>query len=297
MELHQLRYFCAVAATGSFTGAAELEGISQPSLSQQIRKLEQTVGAPLFTRLGRRIRLTAAGEALHEHAQEILRHSRDASQRIRQLGQSISGPLRVGAIPTVLPYLLAPRLNDFVTLYPDVQVVLKEETTTELVKQLQQGELDVILVALPLRVSEVVCSELVRDPLMLAIPKNHPLAGQDAAQINMVQQERLLLLREGHCFRGDVLTACTRARAEFHAIFESDSLATIFSLVASGLGVSIVPAMSAPHSSGCVLLPLAEPKVRRVGYARLRSSAGFKPLRAFTDWLRKDPLSPPAEHL
>ncbi len=178
MEIHQLRYFCAVAATGSFTGAAELEGISQPSLSQQIRKLEQTVGAPLFTRLGRRIRLTPAGEALHEHAQEILRHSRDASQRIRQLGQSISGPLRVGAIPTVLPYLLAPRLTDFVTLYPEVQVELKEETTTELVKQLQQGEFDVILVALPLRVSEVVCSELVRDPLMLAVPKNHPLAGR-----------------------------------------------------------------------------------------------------------------------
>jgi LysR family hydrogen peroxide-inducible transcriptional activator len=297
MELHQLRYFCAVATTGSFTGAAELEGISQPSLSQQIRKLEQTVGATLFTRLGRRIRLTPAGEALHEHAREILRHSRDATQRIRQLGQSISGPLRVGAIPTVLPYLLAPRLADFVTLYPEVQVELKEETTTELVKQLQQGELDVILVALPLRVSEVVCSELVRDPLMLAIPKNHPMAGQEVAHIGTVQQERLLLLREGHCFRGDVLTACTRARAEFHAIFESDSLATIFSLVASGLGVSIVPAMSAPHAAGCVLLPLAEPKVRRVGYARLRSSAGFKPLRAFTDWLRKDSLALPTESL
>jgi LysR family transcriptional regulator, hydrogen peroxide-inducible genes activator len=171
MEIHQLRYFCAVAATGSFTGAAELEGISQPSLSQQIRKLEQTVGAPLFTRLGRRIRLTPAGEALHEHAQEILRHSREATQRVRQLGQSVSGPLRVGSIPTVLPYLLAPRLADFITLYPQVQVELKEDTTPELVKQLRQGDLDVILVTLPLRVSEVVCSEVVRDPLMLAIPK------------------------------------------------------------------------------------------------------------------------------
>jgi LysR family hydrogen peroxide-inducible transcriptional activator len=287
MELHQLRYFCTAVAVGSFTGASELEGISQPSLSQQIRKLEQTVGAPLFTRLGRRTRLTPAGEVLHEHAKEILRHSREASQRIRQLGQSVSGPLRVGAIPTVLPYLLAPRLTDFVALYPEVQVELKEETTTELVKQLQHGDLDVILIALPLRVSEAVCSELVRDPLMLAVPESHPLAGQVAAQINTVQQERLLLLREGHCFRGDVLTACTRARAEFHATFESDSLATIFSLVAAELGVSIVPAMSAPHSSGCVLLPLAEPKVRRVGYARLRSSAGFKPLQAFTAWLRK----------
>jgi LysR family transcriptional regulator, hydrogen peroxide-inducible genes activator len=291
MELHQLRYLCAVVATGSFTGAAELKGISQPSLSQQIRKLEQTVGAPLFTRLGRRARLTPAGEALHEHAQEILRHSREASQRIRQMRQSISGPLRVGSIPTVLPYLLAPRLADFVTLYPEVQVELKEATTTELVKQLQQGDLDVILVALPLRVSEVVCSELVRDPLMLAIPKNHFMAGQEVAHINAVQQERLLLLREGYYFRGNVLTSCTRARAEFHATFESHSLATIFSLVAAGLGISIVPAMSAPHSSGCLLLPLAEPKARRVGYARLRSSAGFKPLRAFTDWLRKSPCS------
>jgi LysR family hydrogen peroxide-inducible transcriptional activator len=297
MELHQIRYFCAVVDSGSFTRAAELEGISQPSLSQQIRKLEQTVGAPLFTRLGRRIKLTAAGEALHQHAQEILRHSRDACQRIRQLAQSISGPLRVGAIPTVLPYLLAPRLTDFTHLYPEVQIELKEETTTELVKQLQRGDLDVILVALPLRVPEVVCSELVRDSLMLAIPKGHSLAGKNAANISSVQQERLLLLREGHCFRGDVLTACTRARAEFHAVFESDSLATIFSLVAAGLGVSIVPAMSVPHSSGCILIPLAEPKIRRIGYARLRSSAGFRPLKAFTDWLRKDSLSAHAESL
>jgi LysR family hydrogen peroxide-inducible transcriptional activator len=297
LELHQLRYFCAVASSGSFTRAAELEGISQPSLSQQIRKLEQTVGAPLFTRLGRHVRLTAAGEALHEHAQEILRHSRDASQRIRQLAQTVSGPLRVGAIPTVLPYLLAPRLVDFSALYPEVQVELQEETTTELVKQLQRGDLDVILVALPLRVPEVVCSELVRDPLMLAVPQGHPLAGEHSAHINSVQQERLLLLREGHCFRGDVLTACTRARAEFHAVFESDSLATIYSLVASRLGISIVPAMSAPHSFGCILLPLAEPKIRRIGYARLRSSANFKPLKAFTDWLRKASFSSPAESL
>jgi LysR family transcriptional regulator, hydrogen peroxide-inducible genes activator len=132
---------------------------------------------------------------------------------------------------------------------------------------------------------------------MLAVPRDHALAGKSVANINSVQQERLLLLREGHCFRGDVLTACTRARAEFHAIFESDSLATIYSLVAAGLGVSIVPAMSAPHSSGCVLLPLAEPKVRRVGYARLRSSASFKPLKAFTEWLRKDSLTPQIESL
>jgi LysR family hydrogen peroxide-inducible transcriptional activator len=143
----------------------------------------------------------------------------------------------------------------------------------------------------------VVCSELVRDPLMLAVPQGHPLAESGVAHIQAVQQERLLLLREGHCFRGDVLTACTRARAEFRATFESDSLATIFSLVGAGLGVSIVPAMSAPHSFGCVLLPLAEPKVRRVGYARLRSSAGFKPLRAFTDWLRKDAFAVPTENL
>jgi LysR family transcriptional regulator, hydrogen peroxide-inducible genes activator len=102
MELHQLRNLCTVVATVSFTGTAELEGISQTSLSQQIRKLEQTVGAPLFTQLGRCTRLTQGGEALHEHAQEILRHSREASQRIRQLRQSISGPLRVGSIPTVL---------------------------------------------------------------------------------------------------------------------------------------------------------------------------------------------------
>jgi LysR substrate binding domain len=112
------------------------------------------------------------------------------------------------------------------------------------------------------------------------------MAGQRVAHMNVVQQERLLLPREAQYVRRGVLPSCARTRAEFLA---TDSLATIFSLVAAGLGISIVPAMSAPHSSGCLLLPLAEPKVRRIGYARLRSSAGLKPLRAFTDWLRKSP--------
>ena len=291
MEISQLRYFCAAVAAGNFTRAAENEGITQPSLSQQIGKLEASVGAPLFLRLGRQIRLTPAGEALHQHALEILRHSREASQRIRQLAQSPCGPLRVGVIPTVLPYLIAPRLSRFSTLYPDIQLELKEDVTTELVKQLQKGDIDLIVAVLPLRVPEVVCSELIRDPMMLAVGTGHSLAGEKSADIRLLEHEKLLLLREGHCFRNDVLTVCTRARAQFHAVFESDSLATIFSLVAGGMGVSIVPAMSASYSAGCVFLPLSEPKQRRVGYARLRSSGDFKPLKAFTSWLREDLVS------
>ena len=288
MEIHQLRYFCAVADSGSFTLAAEQEGITQPSLSQQIRKLEHAVGSSLFVRLGRQTRLTPAGEALYSHAIEILRHSRDATLRIRQLSETVCGPLRVGVIPTVLPYLLAPRLGRFIAQHPELDFELVEDTTTQLVKRLQNGELDVALAVLPLRSPEVVCSELVRDPLMLAVSKQHPWASAGSADLHAAQQERLLLLREGHCFRGDVLTACTRAKAEFHAVFESDSLSTIFSLVASGMGISIVPAMSARHADGCVLLPLLDPKVRRVGFAKLRASVELKPVRAFTDWLRKD---------
>jgi LysR family hydrogen peroxide-inducible transcriptional activator len=294
MELNQLRYFCAVVKTGSFTKAAEQEGVAQPTLSQQIRRLEQSLGAELFARQGRAVRLTHAGNSLFPHAQEILHQSRQASSAVRHLATDIRGPLRIGVIPTILPYLIAPRLPDFLHKFPEVEIQLTEDLTERLVERLQSCDLDLIVITLPLHHRDIVCSLLMRDPLVLVTPRNHRLASGLSPEVKNAHLdlfgERLLLLKEGHCFRDDMLTACKHSRTpgniQMSPVFESDHFGTIFPLVASGAGLTIAPQMAAAFARDCAVIPLPRPQHRQIGYARLKSSANFKPLTAFTRWLR-----------
>src|ERR1700733_614985 len=207
MELHQLRYFCSVVKAGNFTKAAEQEGIAQPSLSQQIQRLEKSMGTALFVRLGRSVQLTHAGTIFHPYARSILNQAQQAGTRLRQLETEIRGPLRVGVIPTVLPYMIAPRLPDFTEEHPDIELNLVEDLTDHLVERLQSCELDLIIVSLPMRRADLVCSELLREPLVLVTPKGHKLPPFPRHETLDLTGERLFLLKEGHCFREDMLTA------------------------------------------------------------------------------------------
>jgi LysR family transcriptional regulator, hydrogen peroxide-inducible genes activator len=148
MELHQLSYFCAIARSGSFTRAAEEERIAQPSLSQQIQKLEIEVGAPLLLRLGRSVQLTEFGEAFLPKAKTVLRELEEARRAIDNLQDDVRGKLIVGAIPTVMPYFLASRVVGFATQFPNVELLLKEDITPRLIERLQAGELDVVVASL-----------------------------------------------------------------------------------------------------------------------------------------------------
>lgn len=287
MEFHQLKYFVAVARAGSFVRAAEEEGITQPSLSQQIRKLEGEVGAPLFDRLGRALRLTRYGEALLPEAEEILKRANLVRRTLDSLRSENTGALAIGVIPTILPYSLATAIADFRALHPQVEMQVRELTTDKLIPQVRSGELDLAILALPIRHPEIVCSELFREPLAAALPPSHPLSSRASVEIRDLQHERMLLLREGHCLRDDVLAACNRARTPFHNVFESDHLASIFSMVAAGFGVSLVPSLAAAHCSGCRVLRLEPNVVRRIGYAQ---AAGHTPLpvqRMFVRFLRQ----------
>ena len=292
MEIHQLRYFCAVVKTGSFTKAAEQESVSQPTLSQQVRRLEQSLGAELFARQGRAVRLTHAGNSLYPFAQEILNQSKKAAAEVRHLTTDIRGPLRIGVIPTILPYLVAPRLPEFSRQYPDIELLLTEDVTERLVDRLQSCDLDLIVVSLPLHHRDIVCSALMRDPLVLVTPKNHRLTAPLAERHLDLFGEKLLLLKDGHCFRDDMLTACKHSRTEMSPVFESDHFGTIFPLVAAGAGVTIAPMMAALYAKDCSIVPLPKPQFRQVGYARLGSGGTFKPLSAFTKWLRSIAKSP-----
>jgi LysR family hydrogen peroxide-inducible transcriptional activator len=286
MELNQLRYFCAVVRNGSFTRAAEQLGIAQPSLSQQIRALENGIGAPLFERLGRSVRLTEHGEALSVSALDILQRVAEAEASLANLQKGIRGRLRVGVIPTIMPYLIAPRVKSFLEQFPEVDLQFIEDTTSELIDQLKSGDLDVAVAGLPIRNPDIICSELFRERLFLAVALGHPLSRQQDVHLHHIQNERFLLLKEGHCLRDDVLTACNRAKAELRSVFETNQLESIFQLVRANFGLTLVPAMAKHHATGCTLVPLNSDAFRRIGYLRARRHYVGRSMRAFIDWLR-----------
>src|SRR5262249_18078125 len=176
MEVHQLRYFCAIAETGSFTRAAQKNHVAQPSLSQQIGKLEDELGAKLVERLGRSIRLTEYGRALLPRAQSVLRELESAKLQISEMNGGARGSVAVGAIPTIAPYFLASRLPAFLRRHPWIQVTAGEEPTAELLRGLHEGALDLAILALPAGGHEFVATELLREPLFVVVAADHPLA-------------------------------------------------------------------------------------------------------------------------
>jgi LysR family transcriptional regulator, hydrogen peroxide-inducible genes activator len=285
-DLRQLECFCAVARARSFTKAAEELGVAQPSLSEQIARLEQGLGAPLFERLNRRIELTPLGEAILGRAQALLADAAALPEHFERAREGVRGPLRVGAIPTILPYFLAPLLNGFMTQYPDVDLHVREGTTAELVEQVLEGVLDVAVLSLPVEGAGLVMKELFRESLYLAVPEGHPLALAGKVHLRRVAEERLLILKDGHCLRDETLVLCARARARFAGQFEADQVLTIFELTRAGFGVSIVPEMARSLSQGCRLIEIEPKASRRVGYIRLELRFLSKAIEAFTEHLK-----------
>jgi len=212
-----------------------------------------------------------------------------AENSLANLREGVRGRLRVGVVPTILPYLIAPRIGEFVKGFPDVDLQLIEDATPRLIEQLQSGDLDIAVAGLPVKNPDIICSELFREPLFLAVAEDHPLARKAAVDLRDLENEPLLLLKEGHCLRDSVLMACTRSKAELRAIFETNQLESIFQLIKSGFGVTLVPEMASSHAAGCALVPLRGSNSRRVGYLRARRHVVTKPMRELTSWLRMIP--------
>lgn len=287
MKLDQLRYFVAVARAGTFTRAAEQEGVAQPSLSQQMQKLEDSLGVSLFERHSRYVCLTRAGERLLPQAQSLLRQAAEATQSLTELTNRVSGRLAAGAIPTVMPYWLAPHIASFRSRYPDVDLRIIENNTARLVEGLQNGDLDVAIISLPIAFRDVVSNELFREDLLLVLPNTHPKATLRHIEPRKLAGERLLVLREGHCFRKDALAACRRGLHEPGTVFESDQFSSIFALVASGFGISVAPQMALQAATGCCHIPIAGGPSRRIGYARIRRKRVPSAQKAFIAWLKE----------
>lgn len=289
MELHQLRYFCAVARSGNFTRAAEQEHVAQPSLSQQILKLEDELGTKLFDRLGRRAMLTQFGEAFLLRVQRILRDISEAKSEIQELAGGNKGTLVLGTIPTIAPYFLPPRLALFTKKYPHIQVSVVEDITSVLLTRLHEGKIDILLVALPVAGDGLVCTELKREPLYVVAQENHPLAKRRSILLREIQGEPFILLKDGHCFRETAVAACRRARLRPNVVFESGQFATILAMVSAGMGVSVVPEMAVEARAGCRFLRLADDRsYRRIGLVHLKNHFETHSQRALVQYLKSD---------
>lgn len=287
MELHQLRYFTGVARNGNFTRAAERARVAQPSLSQQILKLEDELGARLFDRLGRTARLTAFGRAFLPRAEAILREVGDAKIAIQEMAGAERGRVVLGVIPTIGPYFLAPRLTSFRKQHPDVTVSIVEETTPGLLEQLRAGTIGLALLALPVAGREFVSRELFREPFYAAVPEGHALAHRRRVNLRDVEGESFLLLKEGHCFRENALAACRRVRVSPRIVFESGQFRSVLAMVAGGAGISLVPRMAAEKIRGVRYIRLEDAGAwRSVGITQLRQHVASRAQRVLIEHLQ-----------
>src|SRR6201993_2307270 len=265
MEIHQLRYFVAVADEGNFSRAAAKVRVAQPSLSQQIRKLEAEIGQPLFDRLPRSVVLTEAGRCLLDYARQILASIGDARRCVDELKGKISGDVAVGAIPTIAPYALPELVVTFQEHYPDVTLHIVEDVTAVIVRRIEAGELDVALASTCQRSPTLRVEHLGNEALLALVPEGHALAKRTVITLDDLKSQRFLLLHEMHCLSQQVHYLLESRRLHPEVALAGSQLSTIANMVAAGIGLSIVPQMMVKHQAtpGCVSLPFASPAPER----------------------------------
>ena len=278
MELHQLRYFLNIVQTGSFTAAAKASHVSQPSLSSQLAKLEDELGGPLFERSRKGARLTDRGERFRPRATEALRQLEQGRQELEDLSGLKGGKVSLGCLPTTGAFVLPPLLAAFRKAYPKVQVSLREDSSPGLRQALLDGDVDLAILDEAGLGAGLESARLMQEPLLLALPPRHRFAKSKRISFAKLKDEPWVLMKSGHGFRAIVDKIFAGAQVVPAVVFESDEIATVQALVASGLGLSLVPQM-----------------VRRDGVAYVRVE-GSEPTRSLAlAWRSGTTLSAAAE--
>ena len=255
MTLTELKYIVAVARERHFGRAADACFVSQPTLSVAIRKLEDELGVVLFERGGTEVSLTPSGERIVVQAQRVLDEAARVKELAKQGRDPLAGALRVGVIYTIGPYLLPALVRQLLRDAPQMPLLLNENYTVRLLELLKNGEIDVAIVALPLPDAGVMVQPVYDEQFVVAVPRAHPWAKRRALSADDLKKETMLLLGSGHCFRDQVLEVCPElsrfsAGAEgIQKTFEGSSLETIRHMVASGVGVTVLPMSSVPEKT------------------------------------------------
>lgn len=250
MNIRDLRYIVALADVGHFRRAAERCFVSQPTLSSQVRKMEEELGVALFERSNKWVHLTPIGEQVVDKARDALRIIGEMEEVAQGFRDPHVGSLRVGVIPTIGPYLIPLVIEALQQELPQLQIVFFEEITEMLLQRLRAGEIDAALVATASEDPHLVEVPMYEEPFLLAVPSQHALAGQRVVSLEDIDMDEVLLLTDGHCFRDQVLEACNASSSLRSINMRATSLETVLALVAAGEGVTLVPALA--RSRGAV---------------------------------------------
>jgi len=288
MELRHLVYFVAVAERLNFSRAAESLHVAQPAISQQIHSLEKELGEPLFERVGKRVQLTDAGQALLPHARLILSATEAARNEIRDRGKLLKGTVKLGAPPTVSGHLLPARLTSFEKKYPGLDVRLREAGTDTLLKLVEQGQLDLAVVSTDLLPANIDSQPFLEEPYVVAVSAKHPLSHGATVSMTTLADDSFILFPDGYKLREVTLSACRAAGFEPHIALDGGSMQSALQFVAAGLGVAVVPQLALTNAKGIVALTIADQTlVRTLGLVWRKGQYLSPAARALREFLLK----------
>ncbi|HVR81060.1 MAG TPA: DNA-binding transcriptional regulator OxyR [Luteimonas sp.] len=301
MNLRDLRYLVALADHRHFGRAAAASFVSQPTLSTQIRKLEDELGVLLVERAPRRVMLTPIGREIVERARKVIAEVAQMGEIARRSQDPEAGTVRLGIFPTLAPYLLPHVLPGLRKRFPRLELLLVEEKTDQILARLRDGHLDAGLLALPIHDDQLHIEPLFDEPFVLAVPQTHALAKKASLDLRDLDHQHLLLLEEGHCLRDQALDVCHMAGADERDGFRATSLETLRQMVAAGVGITLLPVLAVQPpvstSDDIHLLPFrGDPPHRRIAMLWRRSSAMAGFLQQMANEFRKLPkalLQPP----
>ncbi|OTA18662.1 transcriptional regulator OxyR [Xenorhabdus beddingii] len=248
MNIRDLEYLVALAEYRHFRRAADACHVSQPTLSGQIRKLEDELGVMLLERTSRKVLFTQQGMLLVEQAKTVLREVKVLQEMASLQGESMSGPLHIGLIPTIAPYLLPLIIPELHKLFPKLEMYLHEAQTQNLLAQLDSGKLDCAILALVKETEAFIEVPLFEEPMKLAVYEEHKWADRDQIKMSELSGEKLLMLEDGHCLRDQAMGFCFQAGAKEDTHFRATSLETLRNMVAAGSGITLLPELSVPRT-------------------------------------------------
>ena len=274
MNIRGLKYLVALADHGHFGKAADTCFVSQPALSMQIMKLEESLGIKLLERTNKSVLLTDHGAVIVERARHILNQIEEVREIAKSAKDPYSGELKMGVFPTLAPYLLPLIIPQLSKTYPGLSFYLVEEQTAALIEQLQQGKLDAALLAHPVMEKSFSSTILFEEEFLLATPVIHPLARLKTVKQQDLDNKNLLLLEEGHCMRDQALALCHKMRASETQNFRATSLETLRHMVSAGVGITLMPRLACSSSNTISYVPFSAPKpTRSIGIYWRASSA------------------------
>jgi LysR family hydrogen peroxide-inducible transcriptional activator len=289
-SLQQLRFLAALAEEKHFGRAAAACAVTQSTLSAGLQELEDRLGVSLVERSRRSVLLTPLGEEIVARGRRLLRDAEDLAEAARAGSEPLAGPLRLGVIPTIGPYLLPVAMRGLAKAFPKLKLYLREEQTAPLLEKLLQGQLDLALIALPYDVGALETMTLGDDRILVALPKAHALARARRVDRAALIGEDLLLMEDGHCLRSHALAACRLVGPDRNEVFQGTSLRTLLQMAAGGIGITLLPEMAVTAelaaAPGLVARPLEGAPARQVALAWRATSARKAEFRVFGRYLK-----------